>query len=93
MSLIIGCDQMIWIQNALTRYAQMHHAVYSFHPKIAQHYAETHQVACIIELMEILDLGISESSAEGNLFAAIRSKIPNSKQYTNPPTKQEQTDE
>lgn len=85
MGLIIDCDRMTWIQNALTRYAQLHHVAISMHPAVATHYADTHQVACIIELMEILDLSITDPAAEGNLFAAIRSKIPNIKQ----PTKQE----
>ncbi len=76
MGLVVNCDQMMWIQNALTRYAQLHHSAIALHPRVAQHYAETNQVACIIELMDILDLTITDPAAEGNLLAGVKALLP-----------------
>lgn len=76
----INCDQVIWLQNALTRYAQLHHGALSMNPRVAHHYADTHQVACIIELMDILGLKVRDDLVVGNIFAGIKALIPQDKQ-------------
>ena len=75
----INCDQVIWLQNALLRYAQHHHAALSIHPRVAHHYADAAQFACIIELMDILGLQVQDHLAEGNILARLKSLIPQDK--------------
>lgn len=83
----INCDQVIWLQNALTRYANLHHGVLSYYPKIANNYADTAQVSCLLEIMEILSLKVENEAAMHNLLSSVVSKIPRDKM--NPSTNQQ----
>lgn len=79
MSKNINCDQMMWLQNALSRYANLYHGVMAHYPKIAGNYADTAQVSCLIEIMEILDLQVDSDSTESNLLSKVKSLIPKPK--------------
>lgn len=78
----INCDQVIWLQNALTRYAQLYHSTHAISPRIARDYADCHQVGCILEIMDVLGLKAKDKLAEGNILAGIKSRIPMDKTNT-----------
>jgi len=54
-------------------------------PRAAVAYSDTHQVGCILEIMDILGLKSQDANAEGNIMAGIKARIPQDKQYTDKP--------
>ena len=85
MTKYINCDQVIHLQNALTRYAQLYHSTHAMFPRSAVHYSDTHQVGCVLEIMDILGLKADGASSEGNILAGIKCRIPQDKPDTKKP--------
>lgn len=74
--LYMTCDQAIWLHNALNRFALLYNSANSHSPKCAQHYRETHEVGCIIEIMGIFGIKAEDERVMGNIMASVKSNIP-----------------
>ena len=78
MSQYISCDQVVWLQNALNRYAKLHHETMTS-TRCSEHYQYTHQLGCIVEIMEVLGLKVQDDAALGNLLSWVKHKVPQDK--------------
>lgn len=78
-TIYMTCDQAIWLHNALNRFALLYNSANSHSPRCAQHYRETHEVGCIIEIMGILGIKAEDEKVVANIMASIKSHIPQDK--------------
>lgn len=75
----VSCDQIIWLKNALDRYAERCR-INNTQPRVADSYHHTDQVACMIEIMEVLHVECDDHRAVGNVLASVKAHIPQPKE-------------